>query len=251
VDVNLNVAMSMSYFEHELNGISEGNLALYKSVNGTAGPWARQTSAVRNTATNTMALTGISSFSTWTLGSLSAPLPVELLEFTAEKQGPNVQLSWRTASEQNSERFEVERSADGRRFERIGTVAAQGNSSSPQAYRYLDENLPISPSPHLAYYRLRQVDTDGSASYSPVRAVTFTHSPIHSFTLYPNPTHDAVMVTGLQAGQLIEVFDALGRALLTATADASGSARLVLPTVLAAGVYLVRSGNQMQRLTRE
>jgi alpha-tubulin suppressor-like RCC1 family protein len=250
VDVNLNVAMSMSYFEHELNGISEGNLALYKSVNGTAGPWARQTSAVRNTATNTMALTGISSFSTWTLGSLSAPLPVELLEFTAARQGADVQLSWHTASEQNSERFEVERSADGRSFERITTVAAQGSSTSPTAYSYLDHS-PIHPFTHSLFYRLRQVDTDGSASYSPVRAVTFTHSPIHSFTLYPNPAHDAVTVTGLQAGQLIEVFDALGRALLTATADASGSARLVLPTGLAAGVYLVRSGSQVQRLTVE
>jgi hypothetical protein len=250
VDVNLNVAMSMSYFEHELNGISEGNLALYKSVNGTAGPWARQTSAVRNTATNTMALTGISSFSTWTLGSLSAPLPVELLEFTAARQGADVQLSWHTASEQNSERFEVERSADGRSFERITTVAAQGSSTSPTAYSYLDHS-PIHPFTHSLFYRLRQVDTDGSASYSPVRAVTFPHSAIQPFTLYPNPAHDAVTVTGLQAGQLIEVFDALGRALLTATADASGSARLVLPTGLAAGVYLVRSGSQVQRLTVE
>jgi hypothetical protein len=186
-------------------------------------------------------------FSEFYLTGSSTPLPVELSVFTAEVNGRAVRLAWTTASEKNSAHFEIERSLDGRSFERIGEVAAQGNTTSPTGYTFRDSQTPKSPT--LVYYRLRQVDADGTATFSPVRAVPVGGAG--PLTLYPNPARSAVTVAGLAAGTEVEVLDALGRAVAHATAEADGTARLSLPDGLATGVYVVRGGGQARRLMVE
>ncbi|UOQ98714.1 FG-GAP-like repeat-containing protein [Hymenobacter sp. 5317J-9] len=180
----------------------------------------------------------------------TAPLPVELTAFTATAKAPNVQLHWRTASEKNSARFEVERSLNGQQFDRIGEVAGQGTKTSATDYAYLDSPLPqAGTSQAPIYYRLRQVDLDGTAAFSPVRAVTLSGK--QPLTLYPNPARETVTVGGTAAGAPVEVCDALGRVVAAATADAAGTAQLALPAGLAAGVYVVRSGPSTLRLLVE
>ena len=101
------------------------------------------------------------------------------------------------------------------------------------------------------YYRLRQVDTDGTFSYSPVRSVVLTGA-VAGLSLYPNPSHGgAATLTGARPGTTVTVYDALGREVLSAPADAVGTAALVLPAGLPTGVYVVRAGNQALRLTVE
>ena len=188
-------------------------------------------------------------FSEFFLTGGGAPLPVQLVGFTATARPGGVALAWRTASETNSARFEVERSADGRTFARIGAVAAQGRTTSPTTYAFLDDQVPVTLSPAASvYYRLRQVDLDGQAHYSPVRVVTLDPAEL---ALYPNPAHSAFTVRGAGPGAVLQVFDALGRLVLTGTAGPDGTARLLLPAELPAGLYLVRSGNQTRRLTVE
>ncbi len=195
------------------------------------------------------------SFATAALGRLTVsnapnPLPVELARFTAEPLGPDALLRWATASERNNDRFEVESSTDGRTFQRIGQVAGQGSSTQPHAYSLLDRNL-ARYAVALVYYRLRQVDTDGTAAYSPVRTVAVTAGPA-VLALFPNPTTDrAVTLTGAQPGAAVTVFDAVGRLVLAIPADTAGTAALMLPAGVATGVYLVRVGNNALRLTVE
>ncbi|MDO7877627.1 T9SS type A sorting domain-containing protein [Hymenobacter sp. ASUV-10] len=255
VTTGLNVALTLTVPDNELNNISESRLRLFKSEDAGAN-WQLQPAATFATTnasgtqprSYTASLAGVRSFSLWTLGNARDPLPVELTTFTATAAGPAaVRLAWATASEKNSARFEVERSTTGEAFEPIGGVQAQGTKASPTAYAFPDKQ----PLAGRSYYRLRQVDLDGTASYSPVRAVTLGGPAHASFTAYPNPAHDAVTATGLPANAAVEVFDALGRAVARATADAAGTARLALPAGLAAGVYVVRSGAQARRLTVE
>ena len=100
----------------------------------------------------------------------SNPLPVELTAFTAtSRDAGQVVLRWSTASELNNDRFDVQRSADGQQFTTLGTVRGQGSSTVPHAYSYHDELLLASPT--RCYYRLRQVDTNGTSTFSPVRTV--------------------------------------------------------------------------------
>ncbi len=171
------------------------------------------------------------------------PLPVQLAQFAAVASGPAaVRLAWVTASEVNSQRFEIERSFDGDHYLKIAEIAAAGSINARRAYAYQDEAAPTGQ----LYYRLRQVDLDGMATYSPVRSVTLGGAP--SLTLYPNPTHGAASLRGVAAGQVVQVIDALGRPVAVATADAAGTAAL---GGLAPGLYLVRAGRVAVRLAVE
>lgn len=96
-------------------------------------------------------------------------LPVELLAFDAAKAGTKVELSWATASERNSDFFEIERSSDGENFQTLKSVNANNNSNSRIDYSAFDDR----PLKGLNYYRLKQFDLDGSFQYSEIRSVLF------------------------------------------------------------------------------
>ncbi|GAB3859981.1 hypothetical protein GCM10028822_37410 [Hymenobacter terrigena] len=227
-------------------------LVLLKRTDPSAD-WALVGTHVPTTGSNAapvLSRSGVAGFSDFTAGGdfNVNPLPVELTAFTAQAQGTTVALSWRTATEKNSKAFEVERSEDGKSFGRIGTVAAAGSSSAPHSYDLLDTPL-LSHSATL-YYRLRQVDLDGTFSYSPVRSIVLKGA-VAGLSLYPNPTTGAATLIGAQPGTRVTVYDALGRPVLTAPADATGTATLALPAGLPTGVYVLRAGNQALRLTVE
>jgi hypothetical protein len=182
--------------------------------------------------------------------SVATPLPVALTQFTAMAQGSTtVRLAWATASEKNSLAFEVERSTDGAAFAKIGTVAAAGTTAAAHSYGLLDAALPAGA--RVLYYRLKLVDLDGTFSYSPVRTIALAGAGV-GLSLFPNPAHGgATTLTGGAAGQAVQVVDAVGRLVLSATADATGTATLALPAGLSGGVYVVRAGAQALRLTVE
>ena len=227
---------------------------------GAAIRWYAAASGGAALAATTPLAPGTTYYATQTVGgceSLSrlavtvggtVPLPVALTTFTATAEGSAaVRLAWATASEKNSAWFEVERSLDGASFARIGTVAAAGTTATAHAYGLTDAALPAGAS--VLYYRLRQVDLDGTFSYSPVRVVALSTGWL---ALFPNPAHGgAATLTGVAAGQAVQVLDAVGRLVLSATADASGTAALALPAGLPGGVYVVRAGAQALRLTVE
>ena len=176
--------------------------------------------------------------------SSSFPLPVELTRFEAATKGPAVGLSWATASENNSAYFDVQRSATGTDYETIGRVAAQGSSSRLRAYDFLDAR----PLAGLAYYRLRQVDNDGTAAYSPV--ATARRGPDDA--IYPNPTADAVRLPASLGSVRYRVLNGLGQTL--ASGQATGGDRFDLSTLPKGAFFLELTdadGRRRQRLMRE
>ncbi len=167
------------------------------------------------------------------------PLPVVLTRFEASPRQADAILSWTTAQELNSRVFAVERSLDNRSFVEIGTVTARGTSTSPQQYTYREANA-VSQGSTL-YYRLRQVDQDGTTTYSPVRTVTFA-AGAPQLSLYPNPATDQlhVTLTGLAApGATLTAYSVLGQAVLHAELGAASQADLTL-TSLPTGTYVLR-----------
>ena len=244
-NTGLNVTLDFSYLDHERNGIAAAGVALFKAAS-TTGPWQAQSPIT--ISGNTVRKTGITDFSVWTLGSAANPLPVELAAFTAEAQGTDALLRWATASEKNSDHFEVEASADGTAFGRIGTVAGQGSSSMAHAYRFVDAHLAGYGSPQV-YYRLRQVDQDGTATYSPVRVVAVGASSAAAVGFQVYPTLLAAgeplryELTGALAGQAagaeLTVYTTTGQ-LVSTQRLAAGTTGLVALPPLPAGWYLVR-----------
>lgn len=167
-------------------------------------------------------------------------LPVVLTSLGASRAAAGVRLRWATASEQNSARFEVQRSADGNTFATVATVAAAGTSQLARTYGALDDTAP----PAALYYRLRQVDRDGSAHYS--TTVSVPAGTETAFGAYPNPTHEVLTIAaGAVAGQLAEVRDLHGRLLRAAPLPADG--RLSLAG-LAPGTYALLLGGRFRQL---
>lgn len=116
-----------------------------------------------------------------------APLPVELTSFDATLIGESVLISWSTATELNNDYFEVQRSSDGINFYTISAVHGQGTSNQAQHYQHTDHH----PLSGQNYYRLKQVDYDGTHDYSAIRVITMVEGKI---TTYPNPVTDALHI---------------------------------------------------------
>ncbi|MEM9918639.1 MAG: DUF1501 domain-containing protein, partial [Bacteroidota bacterium] len=130
------------------------------------------------------------------------PLPAVLTYFDAyTTDGEVVELEWGTSSELNLERFDIERSADGKSFKPIDSVPAAGSAESTEVYYALDE----SPLSGLSYYRLKQVDYDGSFQYSEVRTVEIKSKDMGQARLYPNPAVAQTQLTlANESGNILE-----------------------------------------------
>ena len=201
---------------------------------------------------------GSNNTATYSMPIDNRPLPVELVAFTAQVvRATDAQLSWNTASERNSAYFEVQRSADGLTFANLARVNGQGNSTAATAYGYTDAGIGTTAS-GLLYYRLRQVDRDETASYSPVRAVRFGSAVASGIVLFPNPTSAttrldlSVLPTGPYQ---VRVLDNVGREVLRTTGE-GGSISVLDTRALANGLYLVQvqgvTGQQfIKRLLKE
>ncbi len=171
---------------------------------------------------------------------LTPPLPVELTRFDAALQKEGVRVSWETASERNCAYFAVERSANGRTFEQLDQVPGGGTTTQARTYARLD----AAPLAGLAYYRLRQVDNDGTTSFSPVAAVL--NAGRTAATISPNPATTELSIRfaqPLQGAVDLRVMDAAGRTVWQehrVLPEATPVLRLPTAQLPAAGLYFVR-----------
>ncbi|OON65392.1 hypothetical protein B0919_24240 [Hymenobacter sp. CRA2] len=168
----------------------------------------------------------------------AGPLPVTLARFDAKAAGLDAKLNWETAQEKNNDHFDVERSLDGRSFEKVSAVAGHGNSTVAQRYAFTD--AAAARLGRTVYYRLKQVDFDGTSSYSAVQVVAF--GDVAEAVLYPNPATDVLHVLVPSAAAPLTgltVYSALGQLLLHTSVEKLPATNLnvgKLPT----GTYLLR-----------
>jgi hypothetical protein len=116
-------------------------------------------------------------------------LPIQLKAFTGEATEEGNFLSWITESEINNDYFEVQHSRDGDHFEKIATISGAGTTTTEQFYSYLHQGVGSG----LHYYRLKQVDFDGTAHESAVVAVK-SHGTSGLYSCYPNPVNDRLSI---------------------------------------------------------
>jgi hypothetical protein len=98
-------------------------------------------------------------------------LPIELISFGAQKTENEVVLNWKTASENNTERFEIERSLDGRTWKSVGTLAAAGDSEAELNYELTDLDAMKMTGISQLFYRLRTIDANGSFQLSSIETI--------------------------------------------------------------------------------
>lgn len=140
-------------------------------------------------------------------------LPVKLTFFTAfAVDNSRVELEWQTASEVNSSHFDVQRSKNGIDYTTIGQVRAAGNSSETIDYRFTDNE----PYTGLSFYRLNQIDIDGTQEFSPVEQVEIVVA--RTVSLSPNPVQFTSILrftSEIRGSVTINIFDLKGNSLNT------------------------------------
>jgi hypothetical protein len=153
--------------------------------------WTSRTSAANNSwygvtyGNNTFVAVAGSGTGNRVMTSPNVVLPIELLSFTGTQTGNDNLLTWRTESELNNSHFDIERSTDGTTFRSIGQVKGD---NKPSSYEFVD-NQPFA----LTYYRLRQIDFDGTETLSKIVSVK-RKDAINRVSIYPNPVSNTLTV---------------------------------------------------------
>ncbi len=145
------------------------------------------------------------------------PLPVELTYFSGAMMDQDVHLKWRTETEIQNHAFHVQRSTDKNSWDDIAVIAGAGTSNTPRAYGHVDAGIGGRYRGQQLYYRLLQVDRDGTENYSSVLEIEPLPATAE-MQIYPNPVRsDAVSTVQLSISEPMEgtlrVYDASGRML--------------------------------------
>jgi hypothetical protein len=200
-NTGLNATLVFNYTESELNGNNENNLALFRSTD-LGETWTQQTGSTVNTTSNTITLTGIDAFSSWTAGPTLTPLPLQWISFKAKKIGRDVLLSWQTIHEYLTKDFIVQHSTDGSRWETIG----QTNSNTAGVYSYNHQN----PGQGLHFYRIQSRDLSGVYHYSEIVNVLIANNNLNQ-SIFPNPSTNGYVYVQMEKKGTVGIYDQTGR----------------------------------------
>lgn len=196
--------------------------------------------AILNIADGTSSITSTKLFEHYspiTIGTLvfENPLPVELLRFDVSCQVQNRVISWSTATETNSDYFVVERSFNGINFHEIAQVQGAGNSNVVNNYSTVDDEF-ISGN---IYYRLKQVDFDGTAKVFDIQVVN-CDGENQIVLVKPNPFKEIIeIVASIDGNSRVDIFNSLGKVIHSEVSYLNGTKQIDLAH-LKPGVYMLR-----------
>jgi predicted outer membrane repeat protein len=182
------------------------------------------------------------------IGAYEAPestvLPVELAVFGIRERSKSALLTWQTASEKNNAGFEVQRRATNE-WKTLSFIEGKGTTSETQTYRYRDTDLPYEA--ESVAYRLKQIDTDGTTTFSETRTLTLgAPNKVALHAPFPNPAQAHVTLRYALPNKTdvsIRVYDVLGRRVATlqhGSEDAGRKEVQISTSDLSPGTYLVR-----------
>ena len=128
-------------------------------------------------------------------------VPVKLTYFKSQLSNDGILLVWETASEEQNEGFEIQRSNDGKNWEKIDFVIGSGTTIEINQYSYIDKQ----PLQGENYYRLKQIDWDGDFEYSNINSIRYLEASSYSdVTVFPNPSkgRDITIINGTGSATL-------------------------------------------------
>ena len=248
------VTITLAWLPDNDQGLNFGTTLaqVWRSLDNGAS-WVRQGAAQSGAGHVVTVSTTLVAAAWYTVSTTVSPLPVELTAFAATAHELDAVLKWTTASERNSAWFAVERSSDGQNWMEIARKAAAGNSTSPLAYSATD--LGAGRKAAAFYYRLHQIDLDGSSSYSSVQYVRFNRTIVFAVEAYPVPMQAFLtidLVTPAAGRVQIELYDMTGRLVISQQQEAPiGNSRYQVDVrTLATGNYTLRTVQGSQQVTR-
>ena len=220
-DSNINLAASQGYLTYRIK--PKSTIQVGEVIKNTAAIYFDYNlPIITNTETTTI---------------VAEAQPLKLISFTATKEGKTNLLKWATTNEVNVDRFEIERSSNGREFGKIGTVKAALNN-----YSFTDD----SPLTANNFYRLKMIDKDGQFTFSPIRMINGNN--VFAISLYPNPTKDNVQVqiNSIEKTRLqLSIFSTDGKVILSKSffANEGNSVTNLNISTLSKGSYFLKGSS--------
>ncbi len=174
---------------------------------------------------------------TETTTTYNVPLPVELLSLQGfNREGKNY-LSWATATESNNSHFDIEKSMDGKSFEKIGKIIGRGTTTNTNEYEFIDEKTNTA----VSYYRLKQCDFDENYTFSKIIVIkNDLKDDLYKVFYTPNSELIVLQRNGLlKENSSVELFDINGKMLEKTTLLAGTALNFFKTETLYSGVYFV------------
>jgi hypothetical protein len=203
--------------------------------------------ATVNNGLRTVTATGyIGTFSPFGIGDENQPLPIELLDFSADCQSGYPTFEWTTATETNNSHFNLQQSSNLETWTNVAQITGAGFSSTPKSYTH--NYSAFSPSKGL-YFRLKQTDFDGkSESFDPIHLGSCLGLIQTDVNVWPNPASDQLEIRGFDPGSMASVVNALGQEVAKLNI-ASELPTLFKASDLPSGMYAIlgqKNGQPMQ-----
>jgi hypothetical protein len=169
------------------------------------------------------------------------PLPIKLMEFSAEVKKRKVYLSWVSATEVNNDYYSLLRSEDGKEWNEIARIKGAGNSTEERYYNYTDEP----EKEGVWYYRLKQTDFDGQFSFSEIKEVHIKLKAL--LKVFPNPAADFITIELDESKDFrISIYNTLGERIVVPVMYQDSRA-VLSTTLLPSGLYffdVISNGEQ-------
>ncbi len=166
------------------------------------------------------------------------PLPISLLNYSAEKDNNTSLLSWVTVSEINNDHFTLYHSTDGENWLALDEIKGNGNSTEDNTYMYRHHT----PNEGINYYKLEQTDFDGTRKELGIRSLIFENENMATLEVYPNPAHTYVTLKGVSyEEEILSIVDVFGKMYMPKQyIQSTNGQRITLDlTRFAPGVYVV------------
>jgi hypothetical protein len=173
-------------------------------------------------------------------------LPANLSFFKAEQDQNNIDITFKTINELNTDHFEIEQSNDGVNFTKVQSIKAAGNSSDPRNYDWTQRNV----STGKYYYRLKIVDRNGMYAYSEIAVVTVKNGVTIALGVYPNPATEKIYIkqTASSSGDIFQVRNLAGVLIMQKTFTGGSAQNSIDVSGLSTGTYFLSriSGSQTE-----
>jgi len=217
-----------------IGAVSDLRLTLINSGIGTPGVNGGTTINPQVNRTGLTMANISNSFFIGSINSVSTPLPITLISFTAFPANNEVKLNWSTSAEIDNNFFTVQKSKDESGWENILQVPGNGTSSITQFYTATD------PQPYkgISYYRLKQTDIDGKESYSPVVSVKLTEES-SGISVYPNPAINQLVIHFPSTGNYQVAFESISGQIICNAVSVSVSDLSMDVSRLKSGIYFI------------
>jgi hypothetical protein len=155
-----------------------------------------------------------------TAGSGGCPLPVTLVSFTGKysTSSQQITLNWVTSSETHFAYYEIWKSSDGKSFSSIDRITGEGVFSTTTTYHYTDNNVQLL---QIYYYKLKQVDVNGSYTFSDIIAISTENTQGMELLITPNPVVSGdnfeITITGAGSSAILKIADISGHIVFNKT----------------------------------